>query len=84
MHGDDLRGRRGLRVRGLRRHDEVNNWRYQLAKENGGTRITESFELETSGFSKVYWRLLGWHRSRANERGMTQTLERVRTIAEQS
>jgi hypothetical protein len=28
--------------------------------------------------------LLGWHRGRVTARGMTQTLERVRTIAEQS
>jgi ligand-binding SRPBCC domain-containing protein len=60
----------------------INNWRYQLRAERGGTTITESFRLESRGLTRVYWTLLGWHRSRANRRGMQATLERVKEIAE--
>jgi uncharacterized protein YndB with AHSA1/START domain len=66
----------------------VNTWRYRLeprpagADGLGGTDVTESFELSPRGLLRVYWALLGWHRGRANERGMRQTLERIRAVAE--
>ncbi len=61
----------------------INNWRYQLAETpDGGTDVTESFELAPTPYLRAYWLLLGWHRRRANERGMRQTLERIRTVAE--
>jgi hypothetical protein len=61
---------------------EVNHWRYQLRPVDGGTEVTESFRLETEAWSKVYWTILGWARGRTNERGMLQTLERIKAIAE--
>jgi len=61
---------------------DVNHWRYQLKAVPGGTEVTESFALETQAWSKLYWTLLGWARGRTNERGMRQTLERIKAIAE--
>lgn len=60
----------------------INNWRYQLVPERGGTAITESFRLQPRGVIRVYWLLAGWHRSRANRRGMAATLARVKAIVE--
>jgi hypothetical protein len=60
----------------------LNNWRYRLVPADGGTDVTESFELEHRGMARVYWAPAGWHRSRANGWGMRQTLERARTIVE--
>lgn len=60
----------------------INNWRYELVGRDGGTDVTESFRLEPKGLLRAYWLVAGWHRSRANERGMRQTLERIREIAE--
>ena len=61
---------------------DLNHWRYQLRAVDGGTEVTESFELPAMGFLKLYWALLGKLRGRTNERGMRQTLERIRAIAE--
>lgn len=61
----------------------LNNWRYELAPApDGGTDVTESFTLAPTGPLKAYWAVAGWHRRRANEKGMQQTLERIRTVAE--
>lgn len=61
----------------------LNNWRYQLQPtSDGGTEVTESFELAPEGFLKVYWLLLGTLRGRTNERGMRQTLDRIKVVAE--
>jgi hypothetical protein len=68
----------GVYINGKR----TNTWRYQLAERDGGTEVTESFELTPSGLTRTYWRLLGWHRARANEQGMRQTLERIRAVVE--
>lgn len=60
----------------------LNSWRYVLEPEHGGTLVTESFELPSSLPTRVYWLLLGWARGRTNEKGMQQTLERIRIVAE--
>jgi hypothetical protein len=49
---------------------------------DGGTEVTESFELPPKGYLRLYWAILGKLRGRTNERGMRQTLERIRAIAE--
>jgi hypothetical protein len=61
---------------------DLNHWRYQLREVDGGTEVTESFELPAKGFLKLYWAVLGPLRGRTNERGMRQTLERIKAIAE--
>lgn len=60
----------------------LNTWRYQLEPKDGGTEVTESFELPASLPSRVYWLLLGWARGKTNERGMRETLERIKAVAE--
>ena len=60
----------------------ANTWRYRLTPRDGGTDVTESFELPANLVFRVYWAIAGWRRGRANERGMRQTLERIRIVAE--
>ncbi len=64
----------------------LNTWRYDLAPLDGGaaTEITESFRLTPTFWMRLYWSILGWARGRTNQRGMAQTLARVKEIAEQS
>lgn len=61
----------------------INSWRYDFEPEGGGTSATESFELASNPVTKVYWALLGKLRGRTNERGMRETLERVKEAAEE-
>ena len=68
----------GVYVAGRR----TNTWRYQLAAKDGGTDVTESFQLTPAPYLRLYWAVLGTLRGRTNERGMRQTLERIKTIAE--
>ncbi|HUR78309.1 MAG TPA: SRPBCC family protein [Acidimicrobiales bacterium] len=60
----------------------VNNWGYKFEAKAGGTDVTEYFFLEPSTGTKLYWRLLGWARGKTNREGMTQTLQRLKAIAE--
>lgn len=61
----------------------VNTWRYRLEpRGDGATAVTESFQLEANPLNRIYWTLLGWARGKANEKGMRQTLERVRAEVE--
>jgi hypothetical protein len=60
----------------------ANRWRYQLAERDGGTDVTESFELTPMPLLRLYWAVLGPLRGRSNERGMRHTLERIKAIAE--
>lgn len=60
----------------------VNTWRYQLVPSEGGTEVTESFELRSTAVLRVYWALFGWARGRTNHDGMRATLERIKTEVE--
>lgn len=62
----------------------INRWGYRLEAVDGGTRVTEYFSLKPSAFTKLYWTALGRLRGRTNERGMRETLERIKAIAEAS
>jgi len=62
----------------------ANNWHYQLEPRDGGTEVTESFRLESNPVLKAYWLLLGWSRGKTNERGMLQTLERIKAVVEKN
>ncbi|MDP1795211.1 MAG: SRPBCC family protein, partial [Acidimicrobiales bacterium] len=61
----------------------VNTWGYSFAPGvGGGTDVTEYFKLTPSLPIKIYWTLLGPLRGKTNQAGMTQTLNRLKTIAE--
>jgi hypothetical protein len=60
----------------------VNTWRYQLAPSGAGTDVTESFTLTPSPFIRIYWTLFGGMRSATNRRGMTETLNRIKSVVE--
>jgi len=65
----------------------INHWHYRFtpaAAPDGtdGTDVTESFRLEPSAGTRLYWALLGWARGRTNREGMRTTLERIRAVVE--
>ena len=63
---------------------EVNTWRYQLRPAGSGTDVTESYELTPSLFIRVYWTLAGPFRAKTNARGMAETLNRIKAVAEKT
>ena len=61
----------------------LNTWRYQLSPgEDGGTDVTESFELPSSFATRLYWLILGSARGRSNAEGMRVTLEKMKAAVE--
>ena len=60
----------------------VNTWRYQLEPVEGGTDVTESFELADTLPMRLYWMIVGFARGRTNLDGMRVTLERIKAVAE--
>ncbi|RNL65739.1 SRPBCC family protein [Nocardioides marmoriginsengisoli] len=62
--------------------EKVNTWCYELVAKDGGTAVTESYSLQPNPITRAYWALLGRRRGKTNERGMRQTLERIKAIAE--
>ena len=61
----------------------VNTWRYEFgATDDGGTDVTESFDLGDNLAIKIWRPLGGFLRERRNRRDMLRTLERVKAIAE--
>lgn len=60
----------------------LNVWGYQLEPADGGTDVTESFQLADAWPLRLYWALLGWARGRTNRNGMRTTLERIRAEVE--
>jgi len=60
----------------------VNTWRYVFEAMDGGTRVTESFELVDRLGTRIYWALLGRLRGRTNRNGMRTTLQRIKIEAE--
>jgi hypothetical protein len=64
------------------RGSTVNTWRYQLAPTDGGTSVTESFELPDSLFTRLYWKIAGSARGRTNQEGMRATLTRIKAVVE--
>ena len=68
----------------VNKNQVLNTWRYVLTPGDGVTDVTESFQLADNPFMKLYWALAGWARGKTNERGMRQTLERIRDQVEAS
>lgn len=66
----------------MMRDRPVNTWRYEFDARNGGTDLTESFDLGDSLFTKIWRPLGGFLRERRNQRDMLRTLERIKAVAE--
>lgn len=62
----------------------VNNWHYRFAPVDGGTEVTESFQLNDSAFMRVFSVFGGQLRRRRNIRDMRKTLERIKAVVEES
>ena len=62
----------------------VNTWRYEFRAADGGTDVTESFDLGDNWFTRIWRPLGGFLRERRNKRDMLRTLERVKAVAERS
>lgn len=61
----------------------INTWRYRLEPTaDGGTDVTESFELANTLPLRIYWFTLGWARGKTNREGMRTTLERMKAELE--
>lgn len=60
----------------------VNTWRYEFVPSQGGTDVTESFQLAANPLNRLYWAIAGRARNRTNVTGMRQTLERLKAVAE--
>ncbi len=62
----------------------VNRWRYVFEPgAEGGTDVTESYDLGDNLFTKIWRPLGGFLRDRRNQRDMRTTLERIKAVAEQ-
>ena len=61
----------------------VNNWHYRLVPAGDGTDVTESFRLNSSALTKVFWMFAGHLRGRRNVRDMRTTLERIKKVVEE-
>jgi uncharacterized protein YndB with AHSA1/START domain len=61
----------------------ANRWSYRLApSHDGGTDVTESYELHDDPVMRAYWRIAGQGRAMTNADGMRRTLARVKAAAE--
>lgn len=61
----------------------VNNWLYRLAPKGDGTDVTESFRMNASPLTTLYyWMFGGYLRQRRNVRDMTKTLHRIKDVVE--
>jgi hypothetical protein len=62
----------------------VNTWTYHLEPtgDGRGADVTESFQLADNIGNRIYWAIAGRARNRTNLKGMRQTLERIKAVAE--
>jgi hypothetical protein len=61
----------------------VNNWHYRLTPAGDGTDVTESFRMNPSPLTTLYyWMFGGYLRQRRNIRDMAKTLRRIKDVAE--
>jgi hypothetical protein len=73
----------GFSVRPPGRSTVLNTWRYQLEPgADGGTDVTESFELPSTVPTRLYWLIFGSARGRGNANGMRVTLEKMKAVVE--
>jgi uncharacterized protein YndB with AHSA1/START domain len=57
-------------------------WSYLFDHADGGTDVTESFELSGTLPMRLYWALLGWARGPRMKRDMRRTLRAVKAAVE--
>ncbi|WP_069159596.1 SRPBCC family protein [Nocardia altamirensis] len=62
---------------------QVNTWRYQFEPVDGGTDVTESFQLHANPVLRGYWLLAGRARRKTNVNGMRETLNRIKAVVEE-
>src|SRR4051794_15345961 len=62
----------------------LNTWRYVLEPADGGTDVTESFQLAETMPTKLYWAVAGRWRGQTNRDGMRTTLDRIKAVVEAS
>ncbi len=62
----------------------LNVWGYRLEPTDGGTDVTESFQLADTAPLRLYWMLFGWARGRTNREGMRTTLQRIKAQVEKA
>ncbi len=62
----------------------VNSWRYDLEPSGDGASVTESFRLADNVLTKAYWAVAGRWRGETNRKGMQETLERIKAVAEET
>lgn len=60
----------------------INTWRYVFEPVEGGTEVTESFQLHNNPVLRLYWLLAGWTRGKTNVEGMRETLNRIKAVVE--
>jgi uncharacterized protein YndB with AHSA1/START domain len=58
-------------------------WGYRFEAADGGTDVTEFYELADRWPLRVYWKIMGKARGRTNRRNMQATLERLKAAAEE-
>lgn len=69
----------------MMRDRPINTWRYEFrATQEGGTDVTESFDLGDNLYTRIWRPLGGFLRERRNQRDMLRTLERIKAVAEAS
>ena len=63
------------------RHFTANRWRYELTRTDGGTRVTETFDMSRA--DRVTDAVVGWAKfPERNQQGITETLARLKQVAE--
>jgi uncharacterized protein YndB with AHSA1/START domain len=63
------------------RHFTANRWRYELTPTDGGTRVTETFDMSRA--DRVTDAVVRWAKfPERNQQGITETLQRLKQAAE--
>jgi uncharacterized protein YndB with AHSA1/START domain len=63
------------------RHFTANRWRYELTPTDGGTRVTETFDMSRA--DRVTDAVVRWAKfPERNQQGITETLARLKQAAE--
>jgi uncharacterized protein YndB with AHSA1/START domain len=63
------------------RHFTANRWRYELTPTDGGTRVTETFDMSRA--DRVTDAVVRWAKfPERNQQGITESLARLKQVAE--